>query len=347
MNILKKMSVLMLTFAMLFTFSACGSKTDVGSQGESQGVDGEIVWDCQFLDSSSHPMIILMREWSDKLYEETDGRLKVNIRVGGELPFTTSEYLDAVSNGSIQMAGCMVTAISSYLQAGGLTSVPFLVTDVESYETVMDILNPYVDEELSSYGVFNALNLFYPTQDIYGSGATPSSYKDLQGLKLRTSGAEQAKFWQNVGLLPSSIDASEVSSALNTNVINGVTTATMAVEMNKWYESLDWVYMCYPMLSPVYTVVNQSAFDSLPSDVQEIFLKVCEEFNATFNQRMQDYSDQSLANLEELGLEVVYATEEERDELRAIAMPQWDEYASTAGGKAEEALAAIKTALGY
>ncbi len=143
-------------------------------------------------------MIILMREWSDKLYEETDGRLKVNIRVGGELPFTTSEYLDAVSNGSIQMAGCMVTAISSYLQAGGLTSVPFLVTDVESYETVMDILNPYVDEELSSYGVFNALNLFYPTQDIYGSGATPSSYKDLQGLKLRTSGAEQAKFWQVV-----------------------------------------------------------------------------------------------------------------------------------------------------
>ncbi len=121
----------------------------------------------------------------------------------------------------------------------------------------------------------------------------------------------------------------------------------MAVEMNKWYESLDWVYMCYPMLSPVYTVVNQSAFDSLPSDVQEIFLKVCEEFNATFNQRMQDYSDQSLANLEELGLEVVYATEEERDELRAIAMPQWDEYASTAGGKAEEALAAIKTALGH
>ncbi len=48
MNILKKISVLMLTFAMLFTFSACGSKTDVGSQGEGQGADGEIVWDCQF-----------------------------------------------------------------------------------------------------------------------------------------------------------------------------------------------------------------------------------------------------------------------------------------------------------
>lgn len=349
MSISKKILAGMLAGIMLFSLSSCSGTTKPTESTASGGTSvdtKEIVWDYLDLDSATHPMVLLLNEWSDEIYEKTNGQLKINIRVGGELPFTTAEYLDAVSAGSVQMAGCMVTAISSYLQAGGLPGCPYMTTDVDSYNKVMEILTPYLDEELSSYNVFNAMNLFYPTQDIYGSGKAPATYKDMAGMKLRTSGAEQAKFWQGVGLLPTSIDAAEVSSALNTNVINGVTTATMAVEMNKWYESVDWIYMCNSMIIPVYAVVNQDAFDALPADVQEVFLSVTESFSSTFAERMQEASDASLAALEDQGLEVIWATDEEKAELLEIAVPLWDEYAANAGGDAKTALAAIKSALG-
>lgn len=343
---MKKLFALILALAMVFSLAACAAPAAKPEAPAEEASSDAIVWDFLDLDSATHPMVILLNEWSDEIYEKTNGKLKINIRVGGELPFTTAEYLDAVSNGSVQMAGCMVTAISSYLQAGGLPSVPYMTTDIESYDKVMKVLTPYLNEELSTYNVFNAMNLFYPTQDIYGSGKTPANYKDMAGMKLRTSGAEQAKFWQTVGLLPTSIDASEVSSGLNTNVINGVTTATMAVEMNKWYESLDYIYMCNSMIIPVYAVVNQDAFNALPADVQEVFTTVTQEFNSTFAERMQEYSDISLKNLEELGLEVVWASDEEKAELKEVALAQWDAYAEAAGGASAEALAEIKAVLG-
>lgn len=344
---MKRFISILLVLMMVLSLAACGgdnSDSESGSAGDGEKATYE--WDFLDLDSASHPMVTLMKEWSDKIYEATDGQLKINIRVGGELPFGTSEYLDAVSTGSVEMAGCMITAISGYVQAGGLPSCPYMITDAESFNTVMDVLEPYLADEFGAYGVTNVMTTFYPTQDVYGSGNVPESYKDLKNLKIRTSGGEQSKFWQEVGMIPTSIDASEVSSALNTNIINSVTTATMAVDMNKWYESMDWIYYCNSMIIPVYVVVNDEAFNALPVDVQEAFNRVTQEFQATFTERMIQYSDESLANLESYGLKVVTASDAEKEELRNIAIPLWDEYAKSNGDNAVKALADVKAALG-
>lgn len=354
---MKKFFAMMITLAMILGLTACGGTSSTASSANSEtpsdsssgtnASDSETYeWDFLDLDSSSHPMVILLKEWSDEIYEKTDGRLKINIRIGGELPFTTSEYLDAVSSGSVEMAGCMITAVSSYLEAGGLPSCPYMTTDIDSFKAVMSVLDNYLDDEMAEYDVTNVMTLFYPTQDVYGAGPVPAAYSDMKNLKIRTSGSEQGKFWQAVGLVPTSIDASEVSSALNTNVISAVTTATMAVDMNKWYESLDWIYYCNSMIIPIYTVVNNDAFDALPTDIQDTFLSVTSDFNSTFPERMQEYSDESLKNLESYGLEVVYASDEEKEELREIAMPLWDDYAQKAGDNAVKALAEIKETLG-
>ena len=349
MSKMKKFLAAALSTALMMSLASCGGDSSGGatSGGATSGATGEtITWDFLDLDTASHPMVLLLNEWSDQIYEESGGQLKINIRVGGELPFTTSEYLDAVSAESVQMAGCMVTAISSYLDVGGFPACPYMTTDIESFQSVMDILEPYVDAELADYNVTNAMTLFYPTQDVYGKGDAPSTYTDLAGLKIRTSGAEQGQFWQAVGLMPTSIDAAEVSSALSMNVIDSVTTATMAVEMNKWYESLDWVYMCNSMVIPMYVVVNNDAFNALPEDVQEVFLSVTAEFAESFPERMQQASDDSLAAIEGYGVEVVWASDEDKAALRDVAVPLWEEYAEATGGDAPAALAEIKTALG-
>ncbi len=345
MNNMRKFFASVIAIALSISLVSCGGNTSSSSGASSDGTE-TITWDFLDLDTASHPMVVMLNEWSDQIYEESGGRLKINIRVGGELPFTTNEYLDAVSAGSVQMAGCMVTAISSYLEAGGLPACPYMTTDIETFNTVMEVLDPYLETEMENYNVFNAMTLFYPTQDVYGTGSVPSSYTDLAGLKIRTSGAEQGVFWQNVGLIPTSIDAAEVSSALSMNVIDSVTTATMAVEMNKWYESLDWVYMCNSMVIPTYVVVNNDAFNALPEDVQEVFLSVTADFAASFPERMQEASDASLAAIEEAGVQVVWATDDDKNTLKEIAVPLWDEYAASTGEEATQALSEIKEALG-
>ena len=87
------------------------------------------------------------------------------------------------------------------------------------------------------------------------------------------------------------------------------------------------------------------AFKALPQDVQDAFTKVTNEFQSTFTERMMQYSDESLANLEKDGLELVMASDADKEALRNIAIPLWDDYAKANGDNAVKALADIKTAL--
>jgi len=305
--------------------------------------DGVIVWDYMNLDSPVYPSIPMLIEWSNEIYERTNGRFRINIRVGGELPFTTSEYIEVVSNGLVEMAGAMITAVSPSLRAASLPSLPFMITDEASFHAVMGVLNPYIDAELAEWGVFNAMTLFHPYQEIYGIGPVPSSYRDLAGLRLRTTGAQQARFWHEVGLIPTPIDAAEVSSALNTRIIEGVTAASMAVDLNRWYESLEWVYVCNQMFIPVYVVVNNAAWNRLPADIQEVFKEVTAEFIATYPQRIIEAHHRSLAHMEANGIVFIQASEEDRQALRNIAVPLWREFAIA--NNAQSALAEIERVL--
>lgn len=329
---MKKLLTIMLVVVMATAMISCAD-------------EGVIVWDYMNLDSPAHPAIAFLNEWSNEIYERTDGRFRINIRVGGELPFTTSEYIEVVSNGLVEMAGAMITAVAPSLRAGSLPALPFMITNTESFHAVMNVLEQYLNEELAEWGVFNAMTLFYPYQEISGSGPAPSNYGDLAGLRLRTTGAQQARFWHEVGMIPTSIDAAEVSSALNTRIIDAVTTANMALHTNRWYESLDWIYVCNQMFIPVYVVVNNAAWNRLPADIQDVFMEVTANFVATFPERMVAASHESLAVMEAGGLEVIQASAEDRLALRNIAIPLWEEFARANGPNAERALAEIKAAL--
>ena len=330
---MKKLLTIMLVFIMAMALVSC---RDDG---------GLIEWDYMNLDSPVYPSIPMLIEWSNEIYRRTDGRFRIHIRVGGELPFTTGEYIEVVSNGLVEMAGAMITAVSPSLRAASLPSLPFMITNEESFHAVMNVLNPYLDEELAEWGVFNAMTLFHPYQEIYGIGPIPSSYRDLAGLRLRTTGAQQARFWHEVGLVPTPIDAAEVSSALNTRIIEGVTAASMAVDLNRWYESLEWVYVCNQMFIPVYVVVNNAAWNRLPADIQDVFKEVTAEFIATYPQRIIEAHHRSLAHMEANGIVFIEASQEDRQALQNIAVPLWREFAAANGANAQRALAEIERVL--
>lgn len=353
----KTLLLVILALALMFCFAACGGTEAPAPQepaaepgaAETPPAEAEvetIVWDFLDLDAAGHPVVIVMNEWADDIYERSNGQLKINIRVGGELPFATNEYLTAASQGSVQMAGCMANSIASDMPCGGIPSLLYLATDYASLATMMEVLDPFLNEELEDYNLMNLMTIAYPPQEIYGQGDAPASYTELEGMKLRTSGSEQAKFWEGMGLVPTAIDASEVISSLSKNVINGVTTAVLTVDMSKWCDNLDWAYICGTQVVPAYCVANIDAFNSLPADVQQVLVDVSNEYKIVFGERMDEFTADSYVAIEEAGMEIVYATDEDLAALSAASSSYWDAYAERAGGKAKEALAEVKTALG-
>ena len=305
-----------------------------------------IIWECLDQQNPGHLINLFLLEWSDEVFEKTGGRLKINIRTPGELPFTVGEFFEAVSSNSAQMALCIVTANVAYLDAAGLTSGAFMITDMDSYNTVMDILAPYITETFTKRNVIDLFNLSHHSQHIFGKGAVPSSVADMKGLMIRTGGPEQAKFWKEFGITPVSMDNSEIISALNRNVINGMITSPISAYTAKQYDSLDWHYVIDSQWLPIFGIVNQDAFNSLPQDIQKILKDTIEAKIPGYHESNDIAYEEYTKRLAEEGLETVYSTPEEMAELKKMAIPIWDAHAQSIGGNAPEALAKIKEALG-
>lgn len=343
---LKRRSIFWVMMVMLLSavlFAACGAEEAPTVEDSS---DDTIVWEMLDINVVTNPAYALITEYVDKVYEATDGRLKINVRIPGELPFATDEYLRAVGENSVQMASCMVNAVAGDLKAGGLLSVPFLVTTGEELQSAISILEPYIQEELGDYGIEFIMALNYPAQDVWGQGTPPDSMQDLQNVKIRTSGAQQAKYFQTIGAVPTSIDGAEVVSALNKNVINGACTAALTIHNDKWHEELDWGYLIDVQLTIEYVIVNDEALDALPDDVREIFLQVSRDFQKDYPDRMQAHNDASIETLKtELGMTIIEPDEEEMRAQLEYVIPIWDDFAAQAGDEAVEALAKLREAL--
>ena len=113
---------------------------------------------------------------------------------------------------------------------------------------------------------------------------TPSRKKitkleDFKGLKIRhAGGAVSSERFKALGAAGVVIAWPDVAMALTQGTIDGVATTTKSVESAKLHEcGLKYALECRHFVSYYYPMVNLKFWNSLPPDLQKIFLDVWNE----------------------------------------------------------------------
>lgn len=341
---MKRLFALVLSSAMcLSALSGCGNSASSSSQGANSGQTYEWDW---LMTGGNTLMTEIAREMASEIEEATDGQLQITVRVSGELPFAVSEYLQTVSAGSAEMADCLLSAISNDLSSGALIALPMLISDFDDLNVAMDVLDEKITAELDAYGVHMAGYYAFPGQQVWGTGNVPETIADLSGLQVRAQGSEQAAWLEMNGMTPVTVNASEVTTSVSRGIIDGIVTAAQSMTDENWYEVVDWGYICNMQYIGVYTVVNDEALNALPEDVRETYLSIVERYSTeVYPQRVGDYNEEAMARCEELGLTLVYASEEERTAQMEQMQEYWTQWCEEKGGTTAEDLEAIVNAL--
>jgi len=333
----KILTILVLILTSTVFFIACGS---------GYASSETIVWEMIDFNAQGHPVQNVLHDYADEVYEKTDGQLEFRVRVAGELPFGTAEHIRACGEGSVQTANALLASVTGDLQAASLLALPFMVTTPEELKVGMDALRSFIDEELDAYNTTLLMYYNFPSQNVFGSGETPKTLKDIKGYKVRTYGAEVSEYFSLLGAIPVSISASEVVSALNKNVVKAVMTAAMTIHRSKWYEPLDWAYMIEVSAAPTFLIVNNDALAKLPKDVKQVLFEVSEKYQKLFPDRIAAAEVVSRKALtEEIGMDMVFASDEEKMEHTQICIPIWEKFAKRTGGNAVEGLDILREAL--
>ncbi len=209
---------------------------------------------------------------------------------------------------------------------------PFYHSEFNSLAGTNDLVNaPYADRE--ACGLVDAINqnyvdgagvYFFPTPNGVGNGvvlkeAIPPDNANLTGLSLRVYPSVQP-FVEELEGIPVAMPITDVYTAFDRGVIEGAVLgggAQSALTFS-WHEVSQYVVRPFFGENVPGVIFNQAAFDALPADAQATFRELWEGFSDTFREFSLETAEEVVADLEEIGMEVITLTDSEAARWRQI-----------------------------
>jgi len=273
---------------------------------------------------------------------ETDGELRIKIHLGGTLQIKANSITPATGEGVVDMASDLFYA--GNVPIAGILALPMLINNDEEWAKAYSAAEPHIRAAFEKRGVVFLGAYRYPAQVIFGTKEI-DSLADLDGRKMRVTSPEQGEFVRSFGGIPMTLGGSEVPTALQRGVVEGVLTASAGGAKN-WHEMLPYNYRFPVNYNCSVIIANKAAFDKLSPSTQAklkaIVGRIAPEITKNFT---TDESVQMLAQ-QKGGMTIVPVKADDVKKAAVAMAPLWDRWAKKGGPDFEAALADIRKAIG-
>lgn len=283
--------------------------------------------------------------FQEEAAKRTNGRLQVEIVTFPEYGLTGTDVLRVMESGLISIAEVSTGYVSGDFPLIEATDLPGMVTSLEQSREIYDtwqekIVAPREDTmggKVYASFVWGSMYLF--SKEPVNSGA------DIAGKKIRVFAPAQARFIEEMKGEPVSMPISEVYSALQRGVIDGMITGLNQVKPMSAWEITSHITDIGIAPLGAYIVISRKAWDDLPEDIQQILTDMQDEFTTVGWDTGAAEDADGLTIAAEHGMTFNAPVNDAfREELFAISQdvifPWWQERAGAEGkAKFEEILA--------
>lgn len=220
----------------------------------------------------SHPMNIRAKEMTDAIRAETKGRVDIQIFPNNQLGSDT-DMLSQVRSGGIEFFTLSGLILSTLVPATAITGVGFAFPDYETVWKALDgDLGAHVREQISKAGLV-AMEKIWDNgfRQITSSVRPITSADDLKGMKIRVPPSPLwTSMFKSFDAAPTSINFSEVYSALQTKVVEGQENPLAIISTAKLYEVQKYCTLSNHMWDGFWFLANKKAWERLPEDLRLI-----------------------------------------------------------------------------
>lgn len=317
--------LLILIFVLVFT-TACSNEKPVDT---AKPVDSDTkVYTLRYAHDHmpDSPFQKSAEEFKDIVEERSKGRIKVEIYPAEQIG-AGRQVLEALQLGSVEMINMPVAFFAGFDMKYSLVDMPFLFpTEDVLWKTLegpigSELLDLLVDKDMKGIA-FYAEGWRQMTNN--SSIKTPA---DLKGKKIRGMNAPvilaQYKAW---GANPVALDYSEVYNALQQGVVQGQENPLLSINDKKFYEVQKYLILSDHNYLSYVLFANNTWFESLPKDLQEIVFNTGVEVAKDHRGRMDTANEGYFKTIEASGIEVIKLTDEEKAAFRAASEPVYDEF---------------------
>lgn len=310
----------------------------------AQAQPAKVEWKCYtYLAATTDPVYKRLLDLADEIKRDTNGAIQMNCNIGGSIPIKTSTMVQAVSDNVLQFGMADSGSYSGFIQLSGITSLPGLFSSDDELQKGFAAVASMLDSSLAKKGVKLLGEVHYPRQVFWGVGPI-TSMQDLANKKIRVTTPEQAEFAKRIGALPVTIGTPEVSSALQSGLIQAALTAS-AGGGRLWKEHFKSNFRVGPNYVTVLLVANKSGFDALPADVQGKVAARVRRAGQEMTEMLARDEEQLTQEFAKGGMTITRGKPEDFKWIEERMRSYWPEWAKAKGPEAEEALRLIRETL--
>jgi TRAP-type C4-dicarboxylate transport system substrate-binding protein len=223
-------------------------------------------WDLALAYPATNYHSEIAAQFAAEISENSD--LDVVTHPGGSL-FAGNEIFGAVRRGLAPMGERLISALSNEHPIYEIDSVPFLATGFQGAMALYQASRPALEETLAEAGLHFLYSCPWPPQGFY-SVREATDLEALAGMKFRAYNATTSRMAEGLGMIPTTIEAAELSQAFATGVAESMVSSGSTGYDTALWEHVDYFYDVQAWLPRNMVFVNQSAWDGLDADTQGV-----------------------------------------------------------------------------
>ena len=257
-------------------------------------------------------------------------RVIPNNQIGNE-----GQGFEQVQNAIIEMDQVSEGTMPRFFKPALLLGLPFLFP---SSEVAWDVLDgPFGKEydeafrkatgvRILGHGESGFRSMFNRVREI-------KSPKDMAGMKIRTmENPAHVAMMKGLGANPTPVSWTEVYSALQSGVVDGMENPPGLFYIMKFYEQQKFLSVVKHLYSVHSIIVNDKFFSGLSREHQDLILEAGRAATLAGRKTAVEAETAAIENLKKRGIQVYFPTEAEYNEFRRLGQPGAEKYVREQAG---------------
>lgn len=253
----------------------------------------------------THPMNVRAQEMAKKIAAQSKGRIDFQVFPNNQLGSDT-DMLSQLRSGAIDYFTLSPLILGTLVPAAQISGIGFAFKNYSEVWPAMDgELGAYVRAQIAKTSVF-AFEKIWDNgfREITSSTRPIMSPDDLKDMKIRVP---PSPLWTSMflafGAAPTSINFSEVYTALQTHLVEGQENPLAIIWTAKLYEVQKYCSMTNHMWDGFWFLANKQSFAKLPKDLQEIVRTNVNAAGLKERDDVKHLNDTLMSNLKAKGLQ--------------------------------------------
>jgi TRAP-type C4-dicarboxylate transport system substrate-binding protein len=275
--------------------------------------EAEYSWDMPNVFSRTSSDGVADVAFGELVAEKTGGRVKIVHHFDGSLGYKGVDHLEAVQDGGVPIARHAMSYYGGYDPLFLLSTLPFLMQDVDDLNTLYEIYKPSLEKTLEGYNQVLVSAGIFPPSGIW-SREPVETLAQLQGLKIRAFDLSSLETFTGAGAAAVNMNWGDVMPALSTGAIDAVvTSADLGINsgINDYLPNFTQINWAIPISI---VTVNKDVWDALPADLQAAILEAGAETTKRTFARLETQVAKNYADMRAKNVNVI---EEPNPDLRA------------------------------